>query len=145
LGTSKPANLTDELAEETLVGLMLTGRSDVFRYAECDASDFENVYFRLIWYALTPMGYASGDQTPEQIVDMLDDCGLIEPAMFAVPLVWYVGLMEKAIGRTHRAMDKENIDLPEAVTVLSLRVKLARANRVDAWREKYCSEQPTVL
>ena len=133
----RPHPLTDPLAEETLVGLMLTGRSDVYRFVDVDPRDFECLYFRLVWYALSPMRCETEDQSPEQVVDLLDACGLVEPGMFAVPLVWYVRLMEAAVGRTHIAMDKQPMDLAEAVTLLSLRVKLAAANRIDDWREKY--------
>lgn len=126
-----PQKLSDPIAEETLIGLLLTGREDVYSVVDVEATDFEDYYFRLIRYAVTPMLSREGDQPPQEIVDLLDTCALIDPAPFAVPLPWYVELMEKAIHRTNRAMDLHRLTLTEAVTWLSLRVKLAAANRYD--------------
>jgi hypothetical protein len=137
--TIKPGLLSDPCAEDTLLGLLLTGRKEVYQFTDALPRDFEDIYYRLISHALLPIHDLDDDAPIETVTDCLDAAGLIEPAMFAVPLVWYVRLMEKAVGRTHRVMDEQGIELADCVTALSLRVKLAAANRADAWREKYGS------
>jgi hypothetical protein len=127
----KPGLLSDPIAEETLAGLLLTGSSDVYRFADAEPSDFENQPYRAIWEALECI-HAQSVQVPvATIYGWLDEAGLVEPGDFALPLSWFVDTMSRAVVRTNEAMDKTGMTLPEAVTALSLRVKLAAANRYD--------------
>jgi hypothetical protein len=128
---------SDPQSEDTLIGLLLTGDAEVYRYsADLNALDFESPVYRIIYHVLEAF-YDAGEVEPVEIFRRLDRFNLVEPSEYGLPLAWFAGLAEKAVARTNAAIDKlENHRVPltlrESVSILVCKVKLAAAHRQDA-------------